>query len=133
MCILVKKVMFDKLRTELNCIGKHRNLQHPASHFADVDWERLVFGSIGEAFQRAALATTELVEQLFMVTTVTADCATRSRGRYTRGSAVGDGEDHWGLDSPAPLEKRKMISVDAMSLLGYSNSQGANIVQVIGR
>jgi hypothetical protein len=132
MCILARKVTFDKLRTELDCIGKHRELRRPASDFAEVDWESLDFGSIGEAFRRAAPATTELVEQLCGVTAVTADCPARSRGRYTGGSAVGDAEDHWGLDSPAPLEKRKMISVVAMSLLGYANSQRANILQVIG-
>ncbi|KAF8245011.1 hypothetical protein K440DRAFT_646624 [Wilcoxina mikolae CBS 423.85] len=129
MCILARKVTFDKLRTELDCIGKHRELWRPASDFAEVDWESLDFGSIGEAFWRAAPATTELVEQLCGVTAVTADCPARSRGRYTGGSAVGDAEDHWGLDSPAPLEKRKMISVVAMSLLGYANSQRANILQ----
>jgi len=72
------------------------------------------------------------VEQLCGVTAVTADYPARSRGHYTGGSAVGDVEDHWGLDSPAPLEKRKMISVVAMSFLSYANSQHANIVQVIG-
>jgi len=72
------------------------------------------------------------VEQLCGVTAVTADCPARSRGCYTGGSAVGDAEDHWGLDSSAQLEKRKMISVVAMSLLGYANSQSANILQVIG-
>jgi len=50
-CILALKVTFDKLRTELNCIGKHRELWHPASDFAKVDWESLEFGSIGEAFR----------------------------------------------------------------------------------
>jgi len=132
MCILARKVTFDKLRPELNCISKHHELRHPASHFAEVIWENLDVGSIGEAFRRAAPATTELVEQLCGVSAVTADCPAHSRGCYTGGSAVGDMEDHWGLDSPAPLEKRKMISVVAMSLLGYANSQRANILQVIG-
>jgi len=72
------------------------------------------------------------VEQFCGVTAITADCPTRSRGRYTGSSAVGDAEDHWGLDSSAALEERKMISVVAMSLLGYANSQHANILQVIG-
>jgi len=72
------------------------------------------------------------VEQLCGITAVTADCPALSRGRYTGSSAVGDGEDHWGLDSPTPLEKRKMKPVVAMSLLGYANSQRANILQVIG-
>jgi len=71
------------------------------------------------------------VEQLCGVTAVTADCPAHSREHYTGSSAVGDAEDHWGLDSPALLEQRKMISVIAMSLLGYANSQRANILQVI--
>jgi len=132
MCILARKVTFNKLRTELECIGKHRELRRPASDFAQVDWQSLDFGSIGEAFRRAAPPSTELVEHSFRVTAVTADCPARSRGRYTGGSAVGDAEDHWWLDSSALLEKRKMISVVAMSLLGYANSQRANILQVIG-
>jgi len=61
MCILARKVTFDKLRTELDCIGKHHELRLPASDFAEVDWECLDFGSIGEAFWQAAPATTELV------------------------------------------------------------------------
>jgi len=51
MGILARKVTFDKLRTELDCIGKHHKLQRAASHFAEVNWERLDFGSIGEAFR----------------------------------------------------------------------------------
>jgi len=132
MCILARKVTFVKLRTKLDCIGKHHKLRRPASYFAEVDWKNLDFESIGEAFWRAAPATTELVEQLCGVTAITADCPACSRGRYTGSSAVGDANDHSGLDSPAPLEKRKMISVVAMSLLGYANSQSANILQVIG-
>jgi hypothetical protein len=132
MCILARKVMFDKLRTELNCIRKYSKLRRPASDFAEIDWDSQDFGSIREAFRRAAPATTELVEQLCRVTGVTADCPAHSRGHYTGGSAVGDAEDHWGLDSPATLEKRKMISVVAMSQVGYGNSQRGNILQVIG-
>ncbi|KAF8241249.1 hypothetical protein K440DRAFT_646189 [Wilcoxina mikolae CBS 423.85] len=119
------------LRTELYCIGNPRKLGRPASDLAEVEWESQGFGSIGEVFQLAAPATTDLVEQLGGVTALTADCTARSRGHYTGGSAVGDVEDHWGLHSPAPLEKRKMISVVAMSLLGYTNSQRSNILQNI--
>ena len=132
MCILARKVTFYKLRTKPDCIRKHRELRCPASDFLEVDWESLDCGCIGEAFRRAAPAITELVEQLCGVTAGTADCPARCRGRDTGGSAVGDPEDHWGLDSPAPLEKRKMILVVAMSLLGFANSQHANILQVIG-
>jgi hypothetical protein len=103
MCIFAWKVTFDKLKTELDCIGKHRELHCPASDFAEVDWESLDFGSIGKAFRRGAPATTELVEQLCGVTAVTTDCPACSRARYTGGSAVGDAEDHLGLDSPAQL------------------------------
>jgi len=74
----------------------------------------------------------QLVEPLYWVTAITADCPAHSRGCYTSSSAVGDSEDNWGLDSPVLLDKRKMISVVAMSLLGYANSQRANILQVIG-
>jgi len=108
MGILAPKVTFDKLQTELDGISKHCELQRPASNFAEVDWERQDFGSIGEAFRRAALATAELVEQLCGVTAITADCPAHSRGRYTGSSAAGDAEDHWGLDSSALLEKRKL-------------------------
>jgi len=38
MCILACKVTFDKLWTELDCIGKHRELRHPVSDFAEVEW-----------------------------------------------------------------------------------------------
>jgi len=104
-CILGRKVTFNSLQTELDCISEHRKLRRLASDFVEVNWQSLDLGSIGEAFRRAAPATTELVEQLCGITAITADCPARSRGRYTGGSAVGDAEDHWGLDSPAPLER----------------------------
>jgi hypothetical protein len=88
--------------------------------------------SFREAFRWAAPASTELVEQLCGVTAVTTDCPAHSRGRYTVGNAVGDAEDDWGLDCPAPLDKRNMILFVAVSLLGYANSQRANILHLIG-
>jgi len=37
MCILARKVMFNKLWTELDWISKHPKLRRPASDFAEVD------------------------------------------------------------------------------------------------
>jgi len=62
MSVLARKVTFNKLRTEFNCISKLWELRRPASDFAEVDLESLDFGSIREAFRHAAPATTELVE-----------------------------------------------------------------------
>ena len=121
MCILNRQVTIDKFQAELDCISKHRELRQSVSDFAEVDWESQDFGSIGEAIQQAASATTEPVEQLCGVTAITADCPAHSRGRYTGSSAIGDAKDHWGLNSPAPFEKRKMISVVAMSLHRFVN------------
>jgi len=67
MCIVARKVTFDKLQTKVHCISEDCELRHPASDLAEVHWESLDFGSIGEVFQRAAPATTELVEQVCAV------------------------------------------------------------------
>ena len=45
-CILARKVTFDKLRTELDCIGKQRELRRTESGLAAVNWESLDFESI---------------------------------------------------------------------------------------
>jgi len=50
MRILAQKVTFNKLQTELDCIGKHHELQRVAAECVEVNLESLEFGSIGEAF-----------------------------------------------------------------------------------
>ncbi|KAF8247293.1 hypothetical protein K440DRAFT_643938 [Wilcoxina mikolae CBS 423.85] len=98
MCQLALRVILKKLTNELNQIGGHRKVRHPASDFAEVDWESLNFERIGKAYRKAVPATST---------------------------------HHLGLFSPIPPNKKKIMSVVVMSLLGFAWSQRANLLLVM--
>ncbi|KAF8242622.1 hypothetical protein K440DRAFT_638635 [Wilcoxina mikolae CBS 423.85] len=58
------RVILKKLTDELNQFGRHREVRHPASDFAEVDWESLDFERIGEAYRKAVPATSNVSDDI---------------------------------------------------------------------
>ncbi|KAF8244904.1 hypothetical protein K440DRAFT_646675 [Wilcoxina mikolae CBS 423.85] len=125
MCQLALRVILKKLTDELNQIGRHRQVRHPASDFAEVDWESLNFERIGEAYRKAVLATSELIEALYGIPRLVHGVHCTDSDESLQGT------DHLGLCSPILPDKKKIMSVVVMSLLGFAWSQRANLLQVM--
>ncbi|KAF8243564.1 hypothetical protein K440DRAFT_637227 [Wilcoxina mikolae CBS 423.85] len=123
MCQLALRVILKKLTDKLNQISRHREVRRPASNFAEVDWESLNFERIGEAYRKAVPATSELIEALCGIPRLVHGVHCTDSDKSLQGT------DHLGLYSPIPPDKKKIMSVVVMSLLGFAWSQRANLLQ----
>ncbi|KAF8244700.1 hypothetical protein K440DRAFT_635918 [Wilcoxina mikolae CBS 423.85] len=125
MCQLALRVILKKLTDELNQIGRHREVWRLASDFAEVDWESLNFERIGEAYRKAVPATSELIAALCGIPRLVHGVHCTDSDESLQGT------DHLGLCSPIPPDKKKIMSVVVMTLLGFAWSQRANHLQVM--